>query len=180
MKKTAPQQGLFQAKTAHWLLPDQWLPLRQRETFFFTFRAPKGSFALRQGVFRFVLQFNSPRNGLDLWRIPVTARYAQQDFSSFGRLARKFEFVPFRLRMIGADYPDKNTGVFRKPCKGVVQFQNEIQTGATFVRPYDNLFAEKFFPGEILGDTQKVVFRPIDLADRGNFCFRIKRRQKGQ
>ncbi len=128
----------------------------------------------------FVLQFNSPRNGLDLGRIPITARYAQQDFSSFGRLARKFEFVPFRLRMIGADYPDKNTGVFRKPCKGVVQFQNEIQTGATFVRPYDDLFAEKFFPGEILGNTQKVVFRPIDLADRGNFCFRIKRRQKGQ
>ena len=61
--KRLPQQGLFQAETTQLLLPDQWLPLRQKRNLLFTFRAPKGSFALRQGVFRFcpAIQFSTQR-----------------------------------------------------------------------------------------------------------------------
>ena len=126
----------------------------------------------------FVLQFNSPRNGLDLG-----------EFQSPPVMPSKISLLSVVLRGSSSctvsppddrsGLPDKNTGVFRKPCKGSGSVPERNTNRRDLVRPYDDLFAEKFFPGEILGDTQKVVFRPIDLADRGNFCFRIKRRQKG-
>jgi hypothetical protein len=62
----------------------------------------------------------------------------------------------------------------------LAEFQDEIKTSSTLVRSYDNLFTEIFFASEILGDTQKVLGRPIDLVDRGNVSFRKKRRSEAQ
>ena len=83
-------------------------PSNEKDPWLF-FVLPKEALLCYKEFSVFVLQFNSPRQGLDLRGIPIISGYAEQNFAHFVGLARYFELVKFRYRIVGSYYSDKNT-----------------------------------------------------------------------